>query len=237
MATATTTYWQDLSPASPHGVPPAGPFEAGYPVRLPDGRSMLLPIRPLPDGQHAVASLIANQASFAVVEALADSMAPLARRCEPDILVGLPTLGLSFAPLVAQRLGHTRYVPLGYSRKFWYDETLSEPISSITSPGGSKQLYLDPNMLPLVIGRRVCLVDDAISSGASLLAVHRLFARLGIEVAAIVVAMKQTTRWQSTLAAADAGLPDLVKAVFGCPMFARTERGWIPMRDTLPATP
>lgn len=237
MATATTNYWQDLAPAWPQGVRPDGPFDTSYPVRLPDGRVMMLPIRPLPGGQHAVASLIANQASFAVVDALADSMAPLSRQSAPDILVGLPTLGLSFAPLVAQRLGHTRYVPLGYSRKFWYDEALSQPISSITSPGGSKQLYLDPNMLPLVIGRRVCLVDDAISSGASLLAVHKLFARLGIEVASIVVAMKQTTRWQSALAAADPALPALVKAVFGCPMFARADGGWTPMPGTLPDTP
>ena len=35
---------------------------------------------------------------------------------------------------------------LGYSRKFWYDEELSAPVSSITSPGQVKRVYLDPRM-------------------------------------------------------------------------------------------
>ena len=38
---------------------------------------------------------------------------------------------LSFAALVAERLGQSRYVPLGYSRKFWYDDALSEPVGQI----------------------------------------------------------------------------------------------------------
>jgi hypothetical protein len=53
---------------------------------------------------------------------------------------------------------------LGYSRKFWYDDALSEPVNSITSLDVGKLLRLDPNLLPLVEGRRVALVDDAIST-------------------------------------------------------------------------
>ena len=60
-----------------------------------------------------------------------------------------------------------RYVPLGYSRKFWYDDALSEPVHSITSPETGKRLRLDPNLLPLLDRRRTVLVDDAISTGAT----------------------------------------------------------------------
>jgi hypothetical protein len=146
----TTDYWQTLHEGWPGGAPPPPPFRLDYPVRLPDGRVLVLPLRRLPEGRQAVASLIANQASFAVVAALSDHMTKLAREAGADLIVGMPTLGLTFAPLVAERLGHARYVPLGYSRKFWYDDALSEPIFSITSPSGEKRLYLDPNVVPLL---------------------------------------------------------------------------------------
>src|ERR1700735_2295044 len=94
-------------------------------------------------------------------------MAVQARALDAEVIVGLPTLGLAFASLVAERLGQSRYVPLGYSRKFWSEDALSEPVSSITSPELGKQLRLDPNLLPLIRGRRVALADDAISTGAT----------------------------------------------------------------------
>jgi adenine/guanine phosphoribosyltransferase-like PRPP-binding protein len=232
----TTAYWQTLLDDWPPGGP-TPPFRLGFPVRLPDGRVLVLPLRALPDGAHAVASLIANQASFTVVDALAEMMTALARPVGADVIVGLPTLGLSFAPLVSERLGHSRYVPLGYSRKFWYDDALSEPIFSITSPSGEKRLYLDPNVVGLLTAKRICIVDDAISSGASILAAYRLLTRLGLGIAAVVVAMKQTTRWQAPLAAVSPALAGSVRAVFGCPLFSRSADGWMPIEGSLPATP
>lgn len=233
----TTDYWQRLLDDWPDGKPTQPSYRFDYPVRLPDGRVLLLPLRELPEGGRAVASLIANQASFSVVSALADHMADLARSSGIDIVVGLPTLGLAFAPLVAERLGHERFAPLSYSRKFWYQDALSEPVFSITSPGGEKKLHLDPNVVPLLQGKRICLVDDAISTGSSLLAAHRLLARLGLALATVVVAMKQTTRWQVPVGDVSAELRDCVRGVFGCPLFERAGDGWVPIEGTLPAIP
>jgi len=228
---ATTGYWQDLTPEIPARFPATPPYRFGYPATLPCGRVLVLPLRELPDGDRAVASLIANQASNLVVAALADHMATQARTFDAEIVVGLPTLGLAFASEVAERLGQPRYVPLGYSRKFWYDDGLSEPVSSITSPDAGKKLRLDPNLLPLIEGRRVVLIDDAISTGATALAAVRLLQKVGVEIAGMVVAMKQTNRWQASTTA----LP--VRAVFGCPLFQRGEGGWIPLAETQPDIP
>jgi len=228
---ATTGYWQDLTPEIPARFPATPPYRFGYPATLPCGRVLVLPLRNLPDGDRAVASLIANQASNLVVAALADHMATQARTFDAEIVVGLPTLGLAFASEVAERLGQPRYVPLGYSRKFWYDDGLSEPVSSITSPDAGKKLRLDPNLLPLIEGRRVVLIDDAISTGATTLAAVRLLQKVGVEIAGMVVAMKQTNRWQASTTA----LP--VRAVFGCPLFQRGEGGWIPLAETQPDIP
>ena len=233
----TTAYWQHLLAGWPGDSAAQPPYSLDFPVRLPGGRVLLLPLRALPEVGCAVASLIANQASFAVVAALADHMADLARAAGAELIVGMPTLGLTFAPLIAQRLGHERYVPLGYSRKFWYDDALSEPVFSITSPGGEKRLDLDPNVVPLLEGKRICLVDDAISTGSSVLAGYRLLARLGLPLAAVVVAMKQTTRWQGPLAEVSPALRNCVRAVFGCPLFAASRNGWVPVEGTMPEVP
>jgi adenine/guanine phosphoribosyltransferase-like PRPP-binding protein len=96
---------------------------------------------------------------------LATDLAQRIERFEPDVVVGVPTLGLTLASRVARKLSHTRYVPLGTPRKFWYRDDLSAPLSSVTTPDQEKRLYIDPRMLPLLEGRRVALVDDVISSG------------------------------------------------------------------------
>src|SRR5580658_7416635 len=95
------SFWQEILP--PDAVDVA---VGGYPAAFDDGRILLLPIRPLPDGKHALASLIINQASFTVVDALAQSLAQKLAPFTPDVIVGLPTLGLTLASAVAQKLGH-----------------------------------------------------------------------------------------------------------------------------------
>lgn len=231
----TTGYWQEITAKCPARFATKPPYRYGYPVRLPDGRILVLPLRQLPAGDHAVASLIANQASHQVIAALADAMANEARSFKADIVVGLPTLGFAFADRVAERLGHPRFVPLGYSRKFWYDDALSIAVQSITSPEPGKLLRLDPNLLPLLDGRRIVLVDDAISTGATTVAAVKLLRRIGVDVAGIVVAMKQTNRWEAEMAALSAA--PQVRAVYGCPLFRRGDDGWWPMPETQPDIP
>jgi adenine/guanine phosphoribosyltransferase-like PRPP-binding protein len=190
-------FWQRIHP--PGTFAPSRTFTDVYPAVFDDGRQLPLPIRALPDGKHAVASLIINQASFAVVEAIATDLADKLRRIGPEIVVGVPTLGLTLAAAVAQRIGHARYIPLGTSRKFWYQEELSVALSSITSPDIQKRLYIDPRMVALLHGRRVALIDDVISSGVSLAAAIRLLALCGCAPLAFAVAMVQSDRWRGPL--------------------------------------
>lgn len=186
-------FWQEIHPP---GTPaPPGAFAAA----LPDGRVLLLPLRRLQDGPHAIASLIINQASFAVQDALAGWLAARLAPYRPEIVAGLPTLGLTLAAAVARRLGHARYVPFGTSEKFWYRPELSVPLSSVTTPGQQKRLYIDPRMLPLLNGRRIALIDDVISSGRSITAGLRLLAACGLAPAVIGCAMLQTERWRPAL--------------------------------------
>ncbi|MEO5736150.1 MAG: phosphoribosyltransferase, partial [Variovorax sp.] len=101
----TTSYWQRIVAADEaSGI--EGPWRLGYPARLPDGRVLVLPIRQLAgEPTHAVASLILNQASLEVTETLGAMLAHKLRPLRPELLIGLPTLGLALAPVVARALG------------------------------------------------------------------------------------------------------------------------------------
>ena len=202
--------------------------QARYPARLPDGRILFLPIRPLDRTGLGIASLILNQCSFEVESTLADFLADRLKPAEPDVIVGMPTLGLSLARAIAERLGHGRYVALGTSRKFWYDDALSVALSSVTSPDQRKQLYLDPRMLPLLQGARVCLIDDVISSGRSITAGLDLLRNAGIRPVAIGAAMLQTRRWIALLSRTQPAFAQIVEGVIGTPLLRATGSGWLP---------
>jgi len=210
-----TDVWQHLHDDLTPGVQPDGET---YAVAF-GAHQLLLPIRTLADGR-GVASLIVNQASFTLLDALADALAEGLRPHAPDIIVGVPTLGLTLAEAVARRLGHTRMVPLGTSRKFWYDETLSVELKSITTPGGGKRLYIDPRMLPLLKGARVAIVDDVLSTGASIASTLRLMDLAGITPVAIGAAMLQGDGWREKVGHTP------VTGAITTPILTKTPEGW-----------
>lgn len=223
-------FWQDFLPA-----PPArAAWTGSYAAPMPDGRALALPLRDL--GETAVAGFVANQAGFAVTRRLCAWMTELARPFGADLVVGLPTLGQVFAPVVAEALGHANWVAPGWSRKRWYEERLSVAAHSITSPV-ERRLWLDPRLLPRLAGRRVLLVDDVISTGASARAGLALLAAAGVTPAGLLVAMAQGDRWRVPSEAGGIGIwPERVpvRAVFATPIFARAEAGWVPLPGTAP---
>jgi len=192
---------------------------------MPDGRTLALPLRDL--GDSAVAGLIINQASFAVLDQLAAWLAPAAAALQPDIVVGLPTLGHVVGAALARALGHENWVAPSTTRKRWYDDALSVPLSSITSPAGGgnagRRMWLDPRMLSRLEARRVLLVDDVISTGRSAQAGLALLRAAGITPVGLAVAMVQTERWRPGW---PPGLP--VIGVFSTPLFRRSPAGWQP---------
>jgi adenine/guanine phosphoribosyltransferase-like PRPP-binding protein len=224
----TTSYWQTIETAVPaERLRP--PFQFGYPALLPDGRYLILPIRRREQKQRAVASFIANHASFEVLDALASHMAAQIAGEAPDVIIGLPTLGLALAPLIAQRLGHRSFVPFGTSRKFWYDESLSQPLKSLTTTQAGRNLYVDPNLVPRLSGRRTIIVDDTISTGATALAAIELARRAGADVVRLSFSMSQGDSWRETLTAHGPRWPNLVSFVFQSPHFTRVGGGWAPI--------
>ncbi len=217
----TTEYWQHFEPHAPQ---PAYTRDAVMP--MPDGSGLRLPLRDY--GAIGVTGLIANQASFVVARRLAAWMAEAVRDLQPEVVVGVPTLGQVFAPLVAEALGHPNWVAPGYTRKLWYEERLSVPLASSTGPV-ARTLWLDPRVVHRLAGRRVLLVDDVISTGSSARAGLLLLERAGVVPVALCVAMAQGDRWCTDWPAT---VP--VRAAFATPLFGKTAEGWVPMPATQP---
>ena len=76
----STAFWQDFS----DGDAPEPPYADAFPARLPGGLRLDLPIRPMPGTDNGIASLIINQASFAVQRELARLLAEQLAPAGPD---------------------------------------------------------------------------------------------------------------------------------------------------------
>lgn len=207
---------------------PGPPYRERYLLDLPDGDFVELPLLPLPDGEHAIVSLCISENSFALEDRLSSAMAELARPLRPEVIVGVPTLGMVLAASVARKLGHPHYVPLSYSRKYWFDDSLAVAVNSITTPSQPKQVYLDPRIVDRLRGRRAVLIDDVISTGATIAAQLPLMSRLQAEVVGIVTAMQESREWIGRLAAIDPRYPALVHSCIRCPLFRCVAGGWAP---------
>jgi adenine/guanine phosphoribosyltransferase-like PRPP-binding protein len=218
--------------AADASVDSAKSFASHYPVRLIDGCRLILPLTPLPGGEKAVALLMSNETSFVVERNLVQRMATLARAAAPDAVVGVPTLGLPYARSVAEAIGLSEFVALGHSRKFWYDEQLSEAAVSSTSPDQSKRIYLDPGLLERVHARRVVIVDDVLNTGNTMVAAIRLLQKAQAQVVAIVAVLTEGWAWHDALARIDPAMPRRVRALGHIPLFGRTAAGWTPLAET-----
>ncbi|MCW5623704.1 MAG: phosphoribosyltransferase [Burkholderiales bacterium] len=204
-----------------------------YRIAMQGGGVLELPLQALPDGRAAIALLMSNQTTFAVETAIGAVLAGLARAFRPEVIIGIPTLGLDYARLVARELGFDDYVALGFSRKFWYDDALSELATSITSPGAGKRLYLDPALRDRVAGRRVLLVDDVINTGGTAAAAIRLVTKAGGQVQGLVAALTEGHAWRRTLASLAPDWPARVASAGRIPMFRRAGPDWEPDPETL----
>jgi adenine/guanine phosphoribosyltransferase-like PRPP-binding protein len=225
-------YTVDWKPPTAAEAATAKSFASAYPVRLADGSHLVLPLKPLPMGDQAVALLMANQCSFEVERRLVERLENLVRVAAPDAVVGIPTLGLTYASRVAEALGLPDFVALGHSRKFWYDDALSESSVSATSPDQNKRVYLDPGLLQRVHQRRIVIVDDVLNTGGTMTAAVRLLQRAHAEVVAIVAVLTEGWDWHRALTRIDPMLPEKVHALGHIPLFGRVSGGWAPLPDT-----
>ena len=107
--------------------------------------------------------------------------AELAEQLEPyrvDLVVSVATMGIPLAIEVTKALGLDDYVILQKTPKLHLRDAITEPVKSITT-GTPQRLLFDAAKVDFVKGKRVALVDDVISTGASMRAALNLLNRVG----------------------------------------------------------
>ena len=95
-----------------------------------------------------------------------------------DYIVTAEAKGIPLAFELSRQLGMKEYIVIRKSVKSYMKEPMCEIVQSITSKG-CQHLYLDEADAQKLKGKRVCIVDDVISTGESLSAVEKLVTRAG----------------------------------------------------------
>jgi adenine phosphoribosyltransferase len=107
-------------------------------------------------------------------------------------------MGIPLAIEVTRALGLDDYVILHKTPKIHLGESFAEPVRSITT-GSPQTLRMDPARVSAVRGRRVAVVDDVISTGASTLAALNLVRRVDADPVVIGTLMTEGSGWRRAL--------------------------------------
>jgi adenine/guanine phosphoribosyltransferase-like PRPP-binding protein len=167
-----------------------------------------------------IALLICVDLGVAFSERAGGELADLMREERPDVVVSVATMGIPLAIEVTRALELDDYVILHKTPKIHLGDTWSEPVRSITT-GTEQTLRLDPVRVGAVRGRRVAVVDDVVSTGASLQAALRLLRRAGAEPVVVGAFLTEGEQWRRALGD-DA---ELVRVLGAIPLFRNQADG------------
>jgi adenine phosphoribosyltransferase len=115
---------------------------------------------------------------------------------------------------VTRHLGLDQYVILHKTPKIHLADAVSEMVRSITTDVEQRLLF-DRARIKDVAGKRVAIVDDVISTGATTGAALRLLRGVGATVVAIGTLVTEASQWRSAMGE-DA---KLVRALGSIPVF------------------
>jgi adenine phosphoribosyltransferase len=117
-----------------------------------------------------------------LVEAAAEALVshPSFPRDSVDLLVCPEAKAIPLTHAIAVRLG-LNYVVVRKNVKSYMQEPLVESVSSITT-AGKQTLVLDGPDCAALSGKKVCIIDDVVSTGGSLRSLENLLAKTGCKV-------------------------------------------------------
>jgi adenine phosphoribosyltransferase len=183
-----------------------------YPVDI-GTQHVELPIVSLND-TLALALLITVDMGVAFMEKAGEELAEVLAPYDVDVVATVATMGIPLAVEVTRHMGLDQYVVLHKTPKIHLADAISEPVRSITT-ASEQRLLFDRARIGDVEGKRVAIVDDVISTGASTGASLRLLRSVGADVVAIGTMVTEAGLWRDALGV-DAGM---VRALGSLPVF------------------
>ena len=156
-----------------------------------------LPVVSLSD-ELALALLITVDMGVEFMSTAGSELADILRPYDIDIVATVATMGIPVAIEVTRALGLDQYVILHKTPKIHLADAVTEVVRSITTDGEQRLLF-DRARIKDVAGRRVAIVDDVISTGASTGAALRLLRGVGADIVAIGTLVTEASIWRTSL--------------------------------------
>ncbi len=156
-----------------------------------------LPVVSLND-HLALALLITVDAGVEFMSRAGGELAEILRPYDVDIVATVATMGIPLVVEVTRHLGLDQYVVLHKTPKIHLADAVSEPVRSITTDAEQRLLF-DRARIKDVAAKRVAIVDDVISTGASTGAALRLLRGVGADIVIIGTLVTEASLWRSAL--------------------------------------
>lgn len=96
-----------------------------------------------------------------------------------DVLITAESKGLQLCHVTARELNHPFYAVARKSKKLYMQDGISVDIESSITTGKEQKLYLSKMDVDLIKGKKVGIVDDVVSTGASLKGLVKLVEKAG----------------------------------------------------------
>ncbi len=129
-----------------------------------NGYQEQLPILPLNENLSiAFFNLHGNQE---LTEHCGKELSKLLTDC--DVIITAESKGLQLAHVVARELGQHYYAVARKSKKLYMQDGINVLIKSSITTGQEQRLYLSKHDVDIIKGKKVGIVDDVVSTGASL---------------------------------------------------------------------
>ena len=140
-----------------------------------DGFVAELPILPLPSGiKIAFFNLHGNSE---MTEHCAKKLAPMLTDCE--VLITAESKGLQLTHCTARELGQRYYAVARKSKKLYMQDGISVAIDASITTGAEQKMYLSKHDVDILKGKKVAIIDDVVSTGASLIGMEKLVEKAG----------------------------------------------------------
>ncbi len=107
------------------------------------------------------------------ISAVSSELAKLIRKYNPEVIVTPEAKAIALAYGVAKELGVARFIVVRKSVKAYMGEYVHVKVKSITTKG-DQFLVLDSYSMKYIKGKRVCIVDDVVSTGGTINALKEL---------------------------------------------------------------
>lgn len=140
-----------------------------------NGYETFLPILPLPSGiKICFFNLHGDQA---LTEHCGKELAKLVG--DSEVLITAESKGLQLCHVVAREVGHHYYAVARKSKKLYMQDGIEIAYDSSITTGVEQKLFLSKHDVDLIKGKKVCIVDDVVSTGASLKGLENIVEKAG----------------------------------------------------------